>query len=244
MKKILLFSMLLFKVITSEAQCSPSDSVIAHGDPENDGVLSPFFLEVYPGEEINATITVLAPPDGEGEIGGFLNVPYTMNYFIVKRLNNMPDWISYECPDNCQFNVNEYSCVQVTGTAPLDVPVGDSTVMDVIVDANVDATVGFINFNDYEVEDENGGTLTIRYKEAPSSLKENFNPTVYYNLENESIEILHTTNFTCTVYSIFGSTKLVSKNNTINLSEFDKGIYFIEVISDTNSRYIQKIIKP
>ena len=150
MKLFLLSILSTFSYFTF-AQCSPSQDVIDLGDPENDGVLNPWFLEVHAGQEVDVVVTVLSPPGGEGEIGGFLSVPYTMNYFDVKRLDNMPDWISYDCPDDCRFLVNEYSCVHVTGTAPHEVPVGDSTVMNVIVDANVDASFGFLNWNDTQL---------------------------------------------------------------------------------------------
>lgn len=246
-KKFLLSIFLAFVTILGWSQCTPSDSIIALGDPEGDGVLNPFFLEAHAGQEIDMTVTVLAPPDGAGEVVGVV-VPYTMNYFIVKRMDNMPAWLSYDCPNNCRFDVGVYSCVHVTGTAPDSVPVGDSTVMEVIVDANVDAIVLWIPYDGYEVEDENGGALTIRYKETPfvpAGINPIENePIVSYNVFNESIEINNAQEFNAiNVYNLLGN-KIISSNNMhVEMHRYPSGIYFVEVIGN-NSKYVQKVVKP
>ena len=134
MKKFLILAFISFLTISVSSQCVPDPDVIAQGDPEEDGVLNPSVLEVYPGEDVDISITVLAPPDGIGEVLG-ATVPYTMNYFTVTNLENKPDWLAYECPNDCKYLVDVYSCVHVTGIVPVDVTAGDSVVMDVIVDA-------------------------------------------------------------------------------------------------------------
>ena len=234
---------LLSFINVSFSQCDPDPDVIALGDPESDGVLNPHFLEVQAGQEVNLTVTVLSPPGGEGEVGGFLSVPYTMNYFIVKRLDNMPSWVTYDCPNDCKFDVDEYSCVQVSGTAPNDVPVGDSTVMNVIVDANVDASWGFLTWDDYTVEDEDGGTLSIRYIETPNSIGRILlaNDIIFENgvitiNTNERIKSLN-------IYNLYGSIVKTSINNRIlSISEQPKGIYVVEV-NTNNSSVVKKIVK-
>ncbi len=249
-KFVLLGFLLLGSIQLSFSQCQPDPEVIALGDPEGDGVLNPWFLEVHPGQVVDETVTVLAPPDGEGAVVG-ITVPYTMNFFTVKRLDNMPSWVNYECPDSCKFLVNQYSCVHVTGIAPMDVPIGDSTVMDVIVDANVDATVLFIQYNGYEVEDENGGTLTIRYVEDPTTginaSSDNDQIRLYMDHGSETLTIDQTNgsaikNLKTSIYSLTGR-ELVSAYNQsqIHIGNLPKGIYLVQLQS--NDGTIHKTVR-
>ena len=252
MKITLSTLLILISINIGYSQCSPSDSIMNLGDPEADGVLSPHFMEVHAGQEVSMTVTVLSPPGGEGEIGGYLSVPYTMNYFIVKRLENMPSWINYECPNDCRYNVDEYSCVVVSGTVPDSVPVNDSTVMDVIVDANVDASWLFLTWEDYTVEDENGGTLSIRYIAAPvqDTIEVNgFNNTLknikisYNNNSNTLFTNPNTLIDAINVYSMQGQLVMSNvKSSNINISGLNKGVYAVELINGAD-RKISKIAK-
>ena len=88
MKKYLTLALMSAITFLTSAQCVPDPDVVAQGDPEEDGVLDPWVLDTYPGQEVNMSITVLAPPDGVGEVLG-VTVPYTMNYFSVTDLDHL-----------------------------------------------------------------------------------------------------------------------------------------------------------
>ena len=163
----------------------------------------------------------------------------------MKSLDNKPSWITYSCPNNCQFDAGVYSCVQVTGTAPSTVPVGDSTVMDVIVDANVDAVVGVIPFNDYDVSDQNGGSLTIRYIEPKGIKNELENISVKYDFNTGNIRLNQLPlNSNITIYNMIGN-KIINTSSTdvISLNSYASGIYIVDVLSEKGRKTI-KIVKP
>ena len=229
----------------ASAQCVPDPDVIAKGDPEEDGVLDPWVLEVYPGQEVNMSITVLAPPDGVGEVLG-VTVPYTMNYFTVTGLENKPDWLVYECPNDCKYLVDVYSCVHVTGLVPIDITIGDSVVMDVIVGANVNAVVLGVPVNGYDAIGRNAGNLTIRYNNPPiTHIEEKFGAQKpFYNRMTQEYVIKSSSDVILTnIYNIMGSRMISSSDEIINLSAIHSGIYVVEIL-EGNDRFTTKLIKP
>lgn len=242
MKKIVLLTFSLFLLFSGYSQCTPDPTVMALGDPDDDGVLNPWYLEVSPGETFDLTVTVLAPPGGTGDVNGF-NVPYTMNFFTVKNLDNMPSWVSYQCPNNCKYLAGVYSCVQVSGTAPSNVVVGDSTVMEVIVDANVDATVLGFPINGYEVTNTSGGTLTIRYVDTKGIKNELDDVTVKYDINSDNIILSNLpSNTQISVYNMLGN-KVVSTSSTdyIKMNSFPKGIYVVDISSEKGRKTLRLV---
>lgn len=245
MKKYLTLALICATAFLSSAQCLPDPDVIAQGDPEEDGVLYPWVLDVYPGQEVNMSITVLAPPDGVGEVLG-VTVPYTMNYFTVTDLENKPDWLVYECPNDCKFLVDVYSCVRVTGLVPLDINIGDSVVIDVIVDANVNAVVLGIPVNGYDAIGRNAGNLTIRYNNPLiTHIEDKFwAQKSFYNRITQEYVIKSSSDALLTnIYNIMGSRMISSSDEIIDLSTIHSGIYVVEIF-EGNDRFTAKLIKP
>lgn len=244
MKKIFILALISSLTISASSQCVPDPDVIAQGDPEEDGVLNPSVLEVYPGEDVDISITVLAPPDGIGEVLG-ATVPYTMNYFTVTNLENKPDWLVYECPNDCKYLVNVYSCVHVTGLVPTDVYVGDSVVMDVIVDANVNAVVLGFPVNGYDAVGQNAGDITIRYKTPITHIEETVAAQKsFYNWRNQEYVVKSSTDVRLTnIYNIMGNRVISSSAESIDLSTIHSGIYVVEIL-DGNDRFTSKLVKP
>ncbi len=76
MKKYLTLALICATAFLSSAQCLPDPDVIAQEIQKEDGVLYPWVLDVYPGQEVNMSITVLAPPDGVGSVRSIVRLYY------------------------------------------------------------------------------------------------------------------------------------------------------------------------
>ena len=136
-----------------------------------------------------------------------------------------------------------YSCVQVTGTVPQDVTPGDSIVMDVIVDANVDAVVLGIPVTGYNVVGQNRGELPIRYVEATSMEAEAAAMSALYDYGSQQIIVRNSTEDRhVTIYNMMGEQVMQSNDANISVASLTAGVYVVH-ITDGEKRIVDKFVK-
>ena len=231
MKKTLPFLMLVFGLFfgfnMAQAQCTP--------DPNCTELICPVELSTaYEAEAYDETGTINVPQTWDG---------FTVHHIDVLSITNFPAGLSYVCQNNdCEFLPEIPKCISITGTPEA----GTAGTYELLLTLEGFIDVGGNGISIGELQETLTMTVSIIdgiETAVISGLALEANPNPFQN--SLKISTNASSNYSLRIFDVSGKEVInipSFKEDVLDVSNLDYGVYFLQVQSENKTETI-KIIK-